>query len=176
VIEPRRPEARAQLLREAFVLSQHDPLEDRSSLPLEAGGNRARQPAANPVGVTAQTAAASDRAPLAGHDDDVHAAAPQPPPLVEAARRGAWLPQPPAQLEASALGRRAAERKLEKDRLVRKERAEAQQLRRYPDRERAAAGGAGDLDESRFRFADVRREHARIERVEPATTPPPAGK
>jgi hypothetical protein len=115
-----------------------------------------------------------DSPPRCAHDD-VNPMTTEPGALVEAVARLAREPDLTDQVEDRALRRRTALREPEQDRLANNLASEAAHLRRHPEVEPRAARWAGDGNESAISRADVRKQRALVERVEPRAPPPPAG-
>ena len=112
MVEPRRPEAISQLLRQAFVGAEHDAGEHRVTLTAHARRKRAFEPRAQPIGHSAEPAAPADDSRVAGTEHDLDSLPSQPGSLVEAAglvgvARTAKLRN---RVEDRTLRRRAAQR------------------------------------------------------------------
>ena len=131
MVEPGGPEGVVRSSgSSAFVLAEHDALEDRAPLSRQPGRDASREPRPDAVGVAADPAAVTDDPPVACQDDDVDAVPAEPRSLVEAVARPAAATAAARELEQRALRRRAAEREVEQHGLAQRQRAEARQPRR----------------------------------------------
>ena len=100
VVEARRAEAREQRVAETLRPAEHDRLDDRSTLAVQAVRAVGREPALQPVADAADPAAPADDAPLLGAQHDVDALAAKPRRFVEAVRRPARQLQDPDERKA----------------------------------------------------------------------------
>jgi hypothetical protein len=141
---------------------------------VQPGRNGAREARPEAIRDSAQAASPPHGPPAIHAQHHVHAAAPEPGPLVEAVRLGTRQRQHAERLELGALRWRTAERKFEQDGLVRPEPPEAGHEARSAEREPATPRRACDDDERPFRATDLCAEHATVESVEPRASPPPS--
>ena len=130
MVEPGRPEALPQALRERLLVAEHDPLDHASAFGVETRRNRAGKPGAQSIGEAAEAASVADCRPAVRAQDDVDAQALQPRPLVEAMLLRPWQPHGRDRLDHGTLRRRTTERKLEQDGLMKPEASEAGHVRR----------------------------------------------
>ena len=175
VVEPARAEALLERVAQTLVLPEDDALEH--GLPLTAEPRRAvaREPAVQPVGDTADTAAAADHTPRFGAQDGVDTVVAEPCALVEAVGRPARLPQLAEERQGRPLRRRAPGRQLEQYRFSRAQVAPAHDERPHARLEAAGARRLLGLDKRPLGRADARSEDTRVERRQPVARPPPAG-
>jgi hypothetical protein len=118
VVETGRAEAVPQLLAQSLVLAEHQPVQDRAPFSPQAGCDRARELAVDPVGDAADPAATADLLPTPPPSDHVHSSTPEIRPLVEAVARTAGCFELDDALDPRALRRRAPQRQLEQHRLA----------------------------------------------------------
>ena len=130
---------------------------------------------AQTIGQAGNAAASADLAPDAAHEHDVHAAAPQVAGLVEAVLGRAGPLDLDDGLDHGALRRRPAARKLEQHGLAERRPIEPPDLRGNADLEPRAPGRAGHDAAHAGGLADLRGEHAAVERVETHASPPQPG-
>ena len=175
MVEARGSEVALQIVRQSGVVAQHDAFDDSAPLARQAARRRPAEPAAKVVGEAGQAAAPADDAPPVAAQDDVDPLATEPARLVEPMRRPAGPNELPEHLEAGALRRRPATRKLEQHGLVDPQAAEARDAGREAKLEPASAWRAGHGHQARLCPADSSREHASVEDGEPYASPPRAG-
>ena len=175
VVEPGGLEVAAELVGEPLVLAEHDSREHGTPVAGESRGDRARNVRAEPVGDAADPTARAHDPPVAAVQHDMDAAARQPAAFVEAVLRTARSCDRDSHVEDGALGRRAADGELEQDSLAERARVELTHLGWNANREWRLSRGAGHDDGGGGRAPDLRREHGAVERVQPGTSPPPAG-
>ena len=113
VVEPGRPEALPQVVREALVLAEDHAFHDGAPYSGQAAADDAREPAMECVRDPSQAAAPADEPPAVAAQHDVHAVPSKPRALVEAVGRSARKHELTDHLESSAERRRTAERELE---------------------------------------------------------------
>ena len=113
--------------------------------------------------------------PLVHVQDHVHPSVTEPGALVEAVLRSTRPLDHCEHVEHGALGRRAAWRQLEPNRLADPRTGETRNNTRCALLEATRARLAGDDDNGATRLADPAREHAPVEFVQPHAPQPPAG-
>ena len=172
VVEARGTKRVPQVFVEPFVLAEHDP--EQHGTPLagdarrECGGDRSPEP----VSDAAEPSPAADDLWIATSEDHVDAVAPKPRALVEAVVAGPRLGHEDRKLEDRALGRRAAHRELEQDRLAHVAVAEAIDACGYAERELRSASRPGDRHAGDGGTPDLGRHRAPVDRLEPQRAPP----
>ena len=174
VVEPTAAERLLEPGRQAVVVAEHDPFQDRAPFSRQPGCGGAAQPRAQPVADPREPAAApTGVAPVVDAKDDMDALPAQPGALVEAVRRPARQPHERQHVDEGALRRRAPKRQLELDALVDVSPGKAEHAARLSLIKLSDARLAGHLDERPARAADLRPQWAAIKCVEPHTSPPP---
>ncbi len=160
------------LFREAAVVPEDNPFQERRALAAETAHDGAAKPAPERVREAAEPYAAPDDPVGAQMDDDVNALAAQPRALIEAVLRPARRVQVADALQNRPLGRRPSARELEQNVLVNLAPVEPADLRIGPDLETAGSRRSRDGDEGARCLSDVRSELAAVENVEPGASPP----
>jgi hypothetical protein len=171
VVEPRRTERVAEVVREPFVLAQHDPGHDGAAFAVEPRRDGPRKPCPQPVGHAGHTAAAPDASPAAALYDHVDALALEPRPLVEPVVGRPGPAQGRDELQPGALRRRTSCGQLEEHALAHPPPIPSLHHGRDAKGERRAANRSRRDHGCRSRLADVRPQRRAVERVEPDASP-----
>ena len=166
VVEPGRPEALPEPVREPSVLAEHDACQDRAPFSREPGCRGAREPRVQAVG---DAAAEADDAPRGDAQHDVDAVAAEPGPLE---RGGRAHRDERAQL--GSLRRRPRPGKLQEHGLVDRLAPPAADDRAHAHLPAASPRRLGHLHEHPPRRPGVGHEHAAVERLQALASPPPA--
>ena len=176
VVEPGGAEALPRACRPSLASRRaRPPSSTARRSPSSPAAESAREPALQIVGDTAEPATAADDAPRPRAHHHVDPLAPQPGGLVEPVRRSPRQVQDPDEREPRALRRRRTPgRELEEHALARPHGPPPQHGREHAGRERPDASRLVGLDHRILGGADARKQHAAIERVQPAASPPPA--
>ena len=163
--QPARPEVVAERSRDAVVLAEHDPGQDRAPFSRRPAGERLFDVRVQPVGDATDPAPPADEACVVAAQHDVDALPRQPRTLVEAGLGPARRDRLCAQLENCPLRGCALARQLEQDALPELQLAEALDLCRQTQCERRPADRARD-DDARIRaLSDPFGQEAAVERA-----------
>jgi len=176
VVEARGAKPREERVVEPLGTSEDDRLDHRPALPAQAEGRVAGEPALQQVSGAADPATAPDDARFLRAQHDVHSLPSKPRRLVEAVLRTVRELEDPDHAQASALRRRAAGRQLEQHGLMRAKLSPPGDERSDAHVELPDTRWLLRFDDCPLRLADVRKQDAAVERVQPVAPPPPAGR
>ena len=173
--EARRPEVLTDILGQALVLAEDDAEDECALHPVRATPDGVLDSVAQAVTEARDAAAASDLTPAAAPEDHVDPLAREPGALVEAVLGTAWLRHAHDRLQDGAARRRAADREDQKRTLAQRTAAEGAGLSGHTDGPGRLACWPGHDELRGARLADLGRELAPPERVEPQRAPPETG-
>ncbi len=174
VVQPGSAEVLPQATREGCVVAEDDPVEDRAPFSRQPGRDRALEPRADAIGEPTKPAACTDLVPRVQPEHHVHAVAAQPRALIEPVGRPEWLAHEGERIQDRALRRRTPEWKLQLYRFVDRSSREAAHASLGAHDELRLPRRRGDDDDCVPCPADVGRERADVECVEPGARPPPS--
>jgi hypothetical protein len=155
VVEARRTEALAELVGKPFVLAEDNTLHNAPPLAAKVLADPCGEPAVKRVPDAGRSAAPADTTPPIRAQHDVHATSTQPRSFVETVVALARPCERPDELESSPERRRASERQLQQNGLVRCEAPEAEGSREHADVEAAPARRSDDFDDCAIGSSDT---------------------
>jgi hypothetical protein len=173
VVEAGCTKGAAEVVGEAFVVTEHDAFDDSLPLTTQPQRHGACEPAADGVGVPAKAAAPADDSPNPNVEDDVDPLMSKPRGLVEPVARSERLAHRRDGRQDRTLRGRASDRELEQNGLRQAHRSEPRHARRDSEGEAPVTSRPGDDDRRDVGVPGERRENASIERTEAIGTPPP---